>query len=227
MPAPFETLSVLFEDNHCLAVAKPPGLLVAGDDTGDETLLDRARSYLKRKYAKPGDVFLGLVHRLDRPVSGVVLYARTSKAAGRLSEQFRSGSVRKVYRAIVEAIPQPPEGELRDWLRKDEARNQSEVVPPATPGARDCRLNYRTLKTNASRFLALLEILPQTGRSHQIRVQLSHQGWPIVGDRKYGAQSEFDRSIALHACELSFLHPTKKEPITVRVDPPSAWNRWV
>src|SRR5262245_42823504 len=136
-------LDVLYEDNHCLAVAKPVGLLVAGDATGDLTLLARAKEYLKRKYAKPGDVFLGVVHRLDRPVSGVVLFARTSKSAARLSEQFRAGDVRKVYQALVEGRVEPPEGLLNDWLRKDETVNRSAIVSASTPGAKSCTLSYR------------------------------------------------------------------------------------
>lgn len=214
-------LQVLFEDNHCLAVAKPARLLVAGDETGDETLLDRAKAYLKQKYAKPGDVYLGLVHRLDRPVSGVVLFARTSKAAGRLSEQFRMGTAHKVYHALVESTPSPPEGELHDWLLKDEKLNISRRVPGSTPGAKECVLRYRVLEPRRPDGMSLVEVTPLTGRSHQIRVQLSGQGWPILGDAKYGARRPFDEgAIALHAYELTFEHPVRRAPVVVRCAAP-------
>jgi 23S rRNA pseudouridine1911/1915/1917 synthase len=216
-------LRVLFEDNHCLAVVKPARLLVAGDETGDETLLDRAKAYLKQKYAKPGDVYLGLVHRLDRPVSGVVLFARTSKAAGRLSEQFRAGTTQKVYHALVETMPLPREGELHDWLLKDEAANHSRTVPRSTPGAKECALRYRVLEPRRPEGMSLIEVTLLTGRSHQIRVQLSSRGWPIVGDAKYGARRAFEEgAIALHAHELTFEHPVRREPVVVRCAAPWA-----
>src|SRR5262249_9746183 len=167
-------LSVLYEDNHCLAVAKPARTLTAGDRTGDVSLLEMAREYLKEKYKKPGNVFVGLVHRLDRPVSGVVLFARTSKAAGRLSEQVREGSVAKIYRAIVEGTVNEPTGEFVDWLLKNEKTNTVRSVASDTPSARESRLRFRRIR--ASRDLALLEITPVTGRSHQIRVQLATRG---------------------------------------------------
>lgn len=209
-------LDVLFEDNHCLAVVKPARLLVAGDETGDESLLDRAKAYLKRKYAKPGDVYLGLVHRLDRPVSGVVLFARTSKAAARLSEQFRSGSTQKVYHALLESAPTASEGELRDWLFKDEKLNVSRCVPHGTQGGKESVLRYRTLPSRRSDGLTAVEVTLVTGRSHQIRVQLSTRGWPIAGDAKYGARREFaEGAIALHAARLTFEHPVRREPVVV------------
>lgn len=216
-------LDVLYEDNHCLAVAKPAGLLTAGDRTGDVSLLDIAKSYISEKYQKPGAVFLGLVHRLDRPVSGVVLFARTSKAASRLFEQFHQRTVRKVYQAIVEGQITPAEGELVDWLWKDEDLNQVSRVEPNSEGSREAILQYRTLRSVAGR--SLLEIEPKTGRSHQIRVQLAGAGHPILGDNKYGGQGRLKGRIALHAASLSFAHPTRKEPITVSAPIPSAWER--
>ncbi len=214
-------LQVLFEDNHCLAVVKPARLLTAGDSTGDATLLDQARAYLREKYRKPGNVYLGLVHRLDRPVSGIVLFARTSKAASRLSAQFRAGSVLKVYHALVEGVPARDTAELVDWLVKDAAANRVDSVSPDTPGARRSVLQYQRLSRRSG--LTLIEIAPQTGRSHQIRVQLAHAGMPIFGDRKYGARHGFDGAIALHAARLTFEHPVRRDPIMLSCGAPAAW----
>jgi 23S rRNA pseudouridine1911/1915/1917 synthase len=216
-------LDVLYEDNHCLAVVKPAGVLTAGDRTGDESLLDRLKLYLKQKYKKPGNVFVGLVHRLDRPVSGVVLFARTSKSAARLSEQFREGTIQKTYRALVEGALAEPGGELRDWLLKDEEKNAVRVVPAGTPGARECCLRYRRIQSTHG--LSLVEITPLTGRSHQIRVQLAAYGHPICGDRKYGSKRGLHGTIALHAARLIFDHPTRHEPVTVCAPDPSAWQK--
>ncbi len=213
MPA----LRVVYEDNHCLAVIKPPGLLTAGDRTGDVALVDQVRDYLRAKYRKPGNVFVGVVHRLDRPVGGVVLFARTSKAAGRLSEQFRSGRVEKVYQALVEGRVAEREGELVDRLVKDHHTNVVRRSTSDEPHARESRLSFRRLKTTGE--TTLLEIRPRTGRSHQIRVQLAAIGHPIVGDRKYGSKRPFDDGIALRAVKLTFEHPTTKEPVTVEAPP--------
>lgn len=219
-------VTVLFEDNHCLAVNKPAGLLAQGDATGEESLLDWARNYLKVKYAKPGNVFVGLVHRLDRPTSGVVLLARTSKAAARLSEQFRRGSVEKVYWALVEGRCPVDRGEWCDVLRKDEQRNVVEVVADEDEEGRGARLAFRVLERTGQR--SLLELRPITGRSHQIRVQLAARGLPIVGDRKYGARTTLRAEdggfrVALHARSLTFTHPTRKEAISVCAPVPADW----
>ena len=215
-------LDVLWDDNHCLAVVKPPRVLTAGDETGDVSLLDQARDYVRIKYNKPGNVFIGLVHRLDRPVSGVVLFARTSKSASRLSEQFRTGSVVKTYQALVEGEPPATEGVLTDWLWKDRDQNVVRRAAADEPGARESVLRYRRLQS--AHGLTLLEITPETGRSHQIRVQLSVQNMPIYGDRKYGAREGFGGAIALHAARLTFEHPVKREAVTLEAPRPTAWE---
>lgn len=218
-------LDVLYEDNHCLAVVKPAGMLTMGDATGDRALDDLAKAYLAQKYAKPGAVFLGIVQRLDRPVSGVVLFARTSKAAGRLAEQFRTRAVEKCYRAVVTGTVTAETGTLHDWLMKDEATNRSWRTAPHAPGSRECRLSYQRLASAQGR--TLLEIRPETGRSHQIRVQLAGAGWPIIGDAKYGNREPFsDGAIALHALTLAFNHPTRGERIAVTAPCPPSWNAY-
>ena len=219
-------LDVLFEDNHCLAINKPAGLLAQGDETGDRSAVDLASDYLRAKYAKPGNVFVGLVHRLDRPTSGVLLLARTSKGADRLAGQFRDNSIRKVYLAVVEGTVSPEAGEWADWLRKDEARNLVEVVADGDPRGREARLSYRVVTSGRS--TSTIEVVPTTGRSHQIRVQLASRGHPIVGDRKYGSRrgliaADGRPRVALHAQELTFRHPTRDETITVRASLPADW----
>ena len=208
---------VLHEDNHLLAVYKDPGVLVQGDRTGDVSLLDLAKVYLKEAYDKPGEVFLGLVHRLDRPVSGVVMFARTSKAASRLAAQFRSRDVRKVYLAIVLGRLADTEGVIESFLQRKETR--SRTVSSAQDGqARLARLTYRVLSRNPA--YSLVEVVAETGRHHQIRVQLAEIGHPVVGDVKYGAQQGLDdRSVALHASELVVTHPTTKERVRVVARP--------
>lgn len=212
---------ILYEDNHCLVVNKPARLLTVGDQTGDPNLLDLAKDYLKEKYQKPGDVFLGVVHRLDRPVSGVVLFARTSKAASRLADQFRTRSMHKVYWAAVSETVEPKQGKLQDWLLKESEDNFTTAVPEGTRGAKVCILSFRQLGYVGSS--TLLEIQPETGRSHQIRVQLAARGWPIVGDRKYGSKVAGGGGILLHALQLTFEHPTLKHAVTVQVLPPESW----
>jgi 23S rRNA pseudouridine1911/1915/1917 synthase len=194
-----------------------------------------AKSYLREKYKKLGNVFLGVVHRLDKPVSGVLLFARTSKAASRLSEQFREGVVEKTYWAIVENqreigsrkprdIPWVANdtGSLEDWLKKDEPHTRVEVVPRETPGAKFARLLFMVKGRHQG--LTWLELRPHTGRKHQLRVQLASRGCPIYGDAKYGSDHPFGAAIALHARCLTFLHPTTKEPITLQADLPKIWR---
>lgn len=215
-------LDILYEDNHCLAVAKPPGV-PSTHFQGREQPLDRlVKQYLKEKYHKPGNVFLGIVHRLDKPVSGVLLFARTSKAAARLAQQFREGTIEKVYWAVVEGEIPAAAGTLEDWLKKNAETGRVEVVEPHTQGARQALLHYQVRARYGG--LSWLEIRPQTGRTHQLRVQLAHQGHPIYGDVRYGSIHTFGGNIALHARALTFLHPVRYEPITVVADVPRSWR---
>jgi 23S rRNA pseudouridine1911/1915/1917 synthase len=213
---------VLYEDNHCLAVAKPAGVPSTHYDGGEETVDRSVKAYLKAKYAKPGNVFLGIVHRLDKPTTGVLLFARTSKAAARLAEQFREGAVEKVYWAVIEGELPEPAGTLEDWLRKDETAGKVEVVTPETPGAKRALVHYHRKAGHGG--LTLLELRPQTGRTHQLRVQLGQRRHPVVGDFKYGSETPFAPGIALHAGRLTFLHPTRAEPVTVTADVPRSWR---
>jgi 23S rRNA pseudouridine1911/1915/1917 synthase len=217
-------LHVLFEDNHCLALAKPAGALTTGYQ-GTEEPLDRiVKQYLKAKYRKPGNVFLGVVHRLDRLTSGVLLYARNSKAAARLARQFREGTVEKVYWAIVEGRVQKSEGTLEAWLRKDRDAGRVESLPPKTAGARHSVLHFR--RRGMSRDYSWLEVRPETGRTHQIRVQLAELGHPVYGDRKYGSKHALKNAITLHARFLTFRHPVRPETITLIADLPAVWGRF-
>ncbi len=207
-------MQVLYEDNHIIIVSKEAGEIVQGDKTGDTPLSDVVKQYIKEAYAKPGNVFLGVVHRLDRPVSGIVVFARTSKALARLNEMFRQGEVEKTYRAIVRDTPPEPEATLTDWLVRNEKQNKSYVSAPEAKGAKKAVLDYRTI--GRSDHYSLLEINLHTGRHHQIRCQLAHIGCPIRGDLKYGARrSNPDGSISLCAHSVSFVHPISQKPIHV------------
>jgi 23S rRNA pseudouridine1911/1915/1917 synthase len=221
--------AVLFEDNHCLAVAKPGGLLTQGVPAGLPTLEQWVKDYLRTRYHKPGNVYLGVPHRLDRPVSGVVLFARNSKAAARLAEQFQQHQVEKVYWAIVAGDLPQPDGPWTDWLRKvpDEAR--VEAVEPDAPGGKEAVLDVRVLANREAE--TWLELRPRTGRTHQLRIQTALRGYPIQGDELYGSNVLFgpraelprDRTIALHARSLTFLHPIRYEPVTVTAELPDYW----
>lgn len=212
-------LTVLHCDNHLLVVAKPAGLPTVPDDSGDESLLDLAKSWVKREFDKPGAVFLGVVHRLDRPVSGVVAFARTSKSASRLSDAFRARRVTKLYWGIVEGRPVDARGELELWLAKDAARNVVSVCDPHAPGVQLARTRWRLLR--AERDLALLELEALTGRPHQLRVACRSLGAPLAGDLKYGASAPLpDQSLALHARRLELEHPTRPEHLAFEAEPP-------
>jgi 23S rRNA pseudouridine1911/1915/1917 synthase len=223
-------LDVLYHDNHLLVVAKPAGIGVVPDDSGDQSLLDQCKAWVAREYSKPGAVFLGVVHRLDRPVSGVVCFARTSKAAGRLSAAFRDRLVKKVYWGVSDGAPEEEAGELVQWLVKDRERNKVRVVDAAVAerlGAKEARTVWRVLKRGGAMGggRTLLELLPETGRSHQLRVAAASLGCVLCGDLKYGAKESLgDRSVGLHAIRLALEHPTTKEALTFETPAPKLFN---
>ena len=212
---------ILFEDNHLLIVNKRPGDIVQGDKTGDLPLTDILKLYIKNKYNKPGDVFLGLVHRLDRPVSGAVIFARTSKSLTRLTMMVKDREITKTYWAIVEKVPDPVEGTLISFLKKNESQNKSFSVKEGTSGSKRAELNYKLLASGKT--YHLIEVNLITGRHHQIRAQLSGIGCPIKGDLKYGARrSNSDGSISLHARYLEFVHPVSKEYVKISAPKPDS-----
>ena len=220
-------MTVLYEDNHIIAVNKTCNEIVQGDKTGDTPLSETVKAYIKVKYNKPGEVFLGVTHRLDRPTSGVVLFARTSKALARLNEMFKSHEqIKKTYWAIVQGAPKQPEARLENWLVKNETQNKSYIVKPYTKDAKQAILNYKTLVRGEN--YTLLEVDLETGRHHQIRCQLAAIGCPIKGDLKYGAKrSNPDGGICLHARQIAFIHPVTKEPICITAPTPedSLWQQ--
>lgn len=220
-----DALDILFEDNHVIVINKRASDIVQGDKTGDETLPDKIKAYLKVKYDKPGNVFCGVVHRLDRPTSGAVVFARTSKALERLNAQFRDKETNKVYWAIVEQRPEQDKGTLVHYLKKNEKQNKSYATATEVQGSKKAILHYQWLRS--SERYHLLEIHLETGRHHQIRCQLAQMGCIIKGDLKYGAKRpNTDGSISLHARELSFTHPTSKESIHIVAPTPvdSLWE---
>ncbi|MDR1814597.1 MAG: RluA family pseudouridine synthase [Tannerella sp.] len=220
-------MDVIFEDNHLIAVNKTCHEIVQGDKTGDEPLADTLKAYLKEKYAKPGNVFVGVAHRLDRPVTGVVLFARTSKALARLNEMFRDGKIKKTYWAIVDKNPSIPcddSGTLTHWLVRNEKQNKSFAYDSEQPNSKKAVLHYRII-SNSDRY-SLFEIALETGRHHQIRAQLAKIGFPVKGDLKYGSRrSNPDGGISLHARNLQFVHPVSKQEISITAEPPQD-NLW-
>ncbi|MBR3255952.1 MAG: RluA family pseudouridine synthase [Clostridia bacterium] len=219
-----EKIKVLFEDNHILVVEKTPNIPSQADKTRDIDMLSLAKNYIKQKYNKPGNVYLGLVHRLDRPVGGVMVFAKTSKAASRLSEEVRNKTFRKTYLAVVDGKFENIEGKLEDYLYKDERNNMSRVVKPEKKNAKYASLDYKVLVYDEVKNLSLVEIHLHTGRHHQIRVQLSNFGHSIFGDQKYGTRGQ-GKQIALWAYELSIVHPTTKEEMTFK-DLPESNGTW-
>jgi 23S rRNA pseudouridine1911/1915/1917 synthase len=215
-------LEILYEDNHVLALVKPAGLATMGLADDQATLLTVAKQYIKEKYHKPGNVYLGVISRLDAPVTGVVVLARTSKAARRLTEQFRTRVVEKSYWAVVEGLLEPEVGSYVDWLGEDERHRRMHIVGRTMPGAKEARLSYRRLKALSD--ASLVEVALETGRKHQIRLQLAHHGHPIVGDRKYGSRLAFPAGIALHSRRLVIAHPVSGKPIELVAPLPRAWR---
>lgn len=221
----YNDINIVYEDNHLLVVVKPQNMPVAEDQSGDDDLLNALKRYLKDKYEKPGEAYLGLVHRLDRPTGGVMVFAKTSKAAARLQESIKSGDFEKRYLAVTTGIPKEKKAFLKNALYKDEAKNTVYCVPIATEGAKLALMEYDTMETKEN--LALLDIHIYTGRSHQIRVQLKTIGCPIFGDAKYGlGKSPEGYNMALWATEIRFSHPVTKEKLVFRVYPPKEEVPW-
>jgi 23S rRNA pseudouridine1911/1915/1917 synthase len=224
-------LEVLCEDGPVIAVNKPSGIITQGAPHGVESLVAQVKQYLKVKYEKPGNVYLGVPHRLDRPVSGVVVFSRNSKCAARLSEQFAKRQVRKIYLAVLERPPSPREGTLEDWLYRIPDQSRVEISSQDHPEAKAARLRYRTLATAKGK--ALVEVELETGRMHQIRIQFGSRGWPVLGDAQYGARQQLPGGplgdarvtpIALHARQLTILHPIRYDELTITAPVPNLWK---
>lgn len=219
-----DEVEVLYEDNHLIAVNKRAGEITQGDKTGDEPLPEKVKRWIKKKYNKPGNVFCGVIHRIDRPTSGLIMLAKTSKGLSRMNALFQKKTIQKTYWAIVEKAPVVESGTLINHLKKNEKRNKSGVVNETTEGAKRAELDYKVI-AKSDRY-TLLEIDPRTGRHHQIRTQLAHIGCIIKGDLKYGAKrSNKDGSISLHARAVSFEHPIKNEPVKITAPVPND-NLW-
>ncbi|MFV0273156.1 MAG: RluA family pseudouridine synthase [Macellibacteroides fermentans] len=218
-------MEIIYEDNHLIAVNKTCREIVQGDKTGDTPLSEILKAWLKEKYAKPGNVFVGVAHRLDRPVSGLVLFAKTSKALARLNEMFRTGDIKKTYWAIVKNSPTTEEGTLEHWLVRNEKQNKSYAYTEEKPNSKKAILHYKLLARSDNYYL--LEVDLKTGRHHQIRCQLAKMGCPIKGDLKYGSErSNKDGGISLHARKAQFIHPVSKEPVEIVASVPddSLWK---
>ena len=212
-------MQILYEDNHIIVVSKTSGEIVQGDKTGDKTLCDSVKEYIKEKYAKPGNVFLGIAHRLDRPVSGIVIFAKTSKALSRLNNMFRDGEVHKLYWAITQNMPQKEEDTLTHWIVRNEKQNKSYAYDREKPGSKKAMLHYKVISSTDN--YTLLAVNLMTGRHHQIRCQLSAIGCPIKGDLKYGSRRRNnDGSISLHARKVEFVHPVSKQPMCIEAPVP-------
>lgn len=220
-----KSLEVLYEDNHIIAINKTNSDIVQGDQTGDEPLSEMVKTYIKDRYKKPGDVYLGVVHRLDRPVSGVVVFAKTSKALTRLNKMFQDKEVKKTYWAVVKNLPPDEEGTLRHFISKDSEKNRAHLYNRQRSGAKEAILHYKIMSHSANYYL--LEVNLETGRHHQIRAQLSRIGCPIRGDLKYGfPRSNENGGISLHARSIEFIHPVKQEKVSIVAPPPSDDTLW-
>lgn len=218
-------MNILYEDNHIIAVNKACGEIVQGDKTGDRPLSEEVKQYLKEAYAKKGNVFCGVCHRLDRPVSGIVLFAKTSKSLSRLNDMLRSHDIKKSYWAIVKGVPPEDAMTLKAYLKRNEKQNKSYAYDAPAPGAKEAELSFKTIARGDN--YTLLEVDLKTGRHHQIRCQLAHIGCPIKGDLKYGApRSNPDGGISLHARKVEFIHPVKKTPITIVAPVPADDALW-
>ncbi len=220
---------ILYEDNHIIVAEKPQNMIIAGDKTGDESMHEILKQYVKEKYNKPGEAYLGLVHRLDRPAGGLAVFARTSKAAARLTEQLKTNDLKRTYYCVVRGVPKNPADRLINYLKKDESENTVRVVPQSVEGAKKAILNYKllqTIQTNEGP-LSLIQVQLETGRSHQIRVQMAHMGCPLWGDQRYGFNvNKKGQQLALYAVKLRLIHPTKKDSMQFICYPPeiSPWT---
>lgn len=219
-------MEILYEDNHIIVVSKPQGVPSQPDESGDKDMLTQVKEYIKEKYNKPGEVFVGLVHRLDRPTGGAMVFAKTSKAASRLSEQMRAGEFDKTYFAVVCGKPRESKGKIVSYLKKDEKTNIVKIVPQSENGAKRAELDYETLEFNPDTNHALVRVKIYSGRGHQIRVQLKSIKCPIYGDQKYGGEGMAKVMLNLFASELSFYHPVTKQKMIYRVYPPETADAW-
>ena len=217
-------IDIVYEDNHIIVVLKPQGVPTCGDESGDDSLLEWVRRYLKVTYEKPGNVYVGLIHRLDRPTGGVMVFAKTSKAASRLSEQMRGGDFEKKYFAVLVGTPKEPQKTLVNYLKKNPVNNMVYLCPPTTDGAKMASLDYRVLQEREG--LCLAEVRLHTGRTHQIRVQMAGIGHPVYGDMRYGGENAKKGWLALWAYSLSFTHPVTKERMRFMVQPPADNAPW-
>ncbi len=219
-----DELTILHEDNHIIVVMKPQGLPSCGDESGDDNMLDQVRRYVKEKYNKPGNVYIGLIHRLDRPTGGIMVFAKTSKAASRLAEQMRSGDFEKKYLAVLVGVPKEAQGTLVNYLKKNPVNNMVYICTQTTDGAKLASLDYKVLEEKGGYCLA--EIKLHTGRTHQIRVQMAGISHPVYGDMRYGGESAKKGNLALWAYSLSFTHPVTKERLRFLLEPPAENIPW-
>ena len=219
-----DELTILHEDNHIIVVLKPQGVPTCGDESGEDSLLEQVRRYIKETYNKPGNVYVGLVHRLDRPTGGVMVFAKTSKAASRLAEQMRSGDFEKRYLAVLAGVPREPQAKLVNYLKKNAVNNMVYLCPPTTDGAKMASLEYAVKEEKGG--CALVEVKLHTGRTHQIRVQMAGIGAPVYGDMRYGGESAKKGNLALWAYSLTFTHPVTKERLRFMAGPPEDGSPW-